>query len=75
MTTESATDMGIGLGALFGMVALIGAGVTAVSSYNYAIRDAQGLDTAGLLTNSGIAFGVAIVAASLALVAIHVYAE
>jgi len=75
MTTESATDMGIGLGALFGVVALIGAGVTAVSSYNYAIRDAQGLDTAGLLTNSGIAFGVAIVAAALALVAIHVYAE
>ncbi|WP_236039237.1 DUF7525 family protein [Haloarcula salinisoli] len=75
MTTESATDMGVGLGALFGIVALLGAGVTAVSSYNYAIRDAQGLDTAGLLTNSGLAFGVAIVAASLALVAIHVYAE
>ncbi|MFC6757805.1 MULTISPECIES: DUF7525 family protein [Haloarcula] len=75
MTTESATDMGIGLGALFGIVALLGAGVTAVTSYNYAIRDAQGLDTAGLLTNSGLAFGVAIVAASLALVAIHVYAE
>jgi len=75
MTTESATDMGIGLGAMFGIVALLGAGVTAVSSYNYAIRDAQGLDTTGLLTNSGLAFGVAIVAASLALVAIHVYAE
>jgi len=75
MTTESATDMGVGLGALFGVVALLGAVVTAVSSYNYAIRDAQGLETAGLLTNSGLAFGVAIVAASLALVAIHVYAE
>ena len=75
MTTESATDMGIGLGALFGVVALLAAGVTAVSSYNYAIRHAQGLDTAGLLTNSGIAFGVAIVTASLALVAIHVYGE
>jgi hypothetical protein len=75
MTTESASDMGVGLGALFGVVALIGAGVTAVSSYNYAIRDAQGLETAGLLTNSGLAFGVAMVAASLALVAMHVYAE
>jgi len=75
MTTESATDMGVGLGALFGVVALLGAGVTAVTSYNYAIREAQGLDTAGLLTNSGLAFGVAIVAASLSLVAIHVYAE
>ena len=75
MTTESASDMGVGLGALFGVVALIGAGVTAVSSYNYAIRDSQGLETAGLLTNSGLAFGVAMVAASLALVAMHVYAE
>jgi len=75
MTTESATDMGVGLGALFGVVALLAAGVTAVNSYNYAVREAQGLDTAGLLTNSGLAFGVAIVAASLALVAIHVYAD
>jgi Mn2+/Fe2+ NRAMP family transporter len=75
MTTESATDMGIGLGALFGVVAILGAVVTAVTSYNYAIRSAQGLDTAGLLTNSGLAFGVAIVAASLSLVAIHVYAD
>ena len=75
MTTESATDMGVGLGALFGVVALLAAGVTAVNSYNYAVREAQGLDTAGLLTNSGLAFGVAMVAASLALVAIHVYAD
>jgi len=67
--------MGVGMSALFGVVAVLAAGVTAVSSYNYAIRDAQGLDTAGLLTNSGLAFGVAMVAASLALVAIHVYAE
>ena len=75
MTTESATDMGVGLGAFFGVVALLGAAVTAVYSYNYAIREAQGLDTAGLLTNSGLAFGVAMVAASLSLVAIHAYAE
>ncbi|MDS0259000.1 hypothetical protein NDI56_06290 [Haloarcula sp. S1CR25-12] len=75
MTTESASDMGVGLGALFGVVALGAAAMTAISSYNYAIRDAQGLETAGLLTNSGLAFGVAIVAASLALVAVHVYAD
>ncbi|MDS0283151.1 DUF7525 family protein [Haloarcula onubensis] len=75
MTTESASDMGVGLGALFGVVAVVAAAVTAVNSYNYAVREAQGLDTAGLLTNSGVAFGVAMVAASLALVAIHVYAE
>ena len=67
--------MGVGLGALFGVVAVLAAAATAVTSYNYAIRDAQGLDTAGLLTNSGLAFGVAIVAASMALVAIHAYAD
>ena len=75
MTTESASDMGVGLGTMFGVVAVLAAAATAVTSYNYAIREAQGLDTAGLLTNSGLAFGVAMVAASLALVAIHVYAE
>jgi hypothetical protein len=75
MTSEPTSDMGVGLGALFGVVAIVAAGFTAVTSYNYAIREAQGLDTAGLLTNSGVAFGVAMVAASLALVAIHVYAE
>jgi hypothetical protein len=67
--------MGVGMSALFGALAIGGAVVTAVMSYNYAIREAQGLDTAGLLTNSGLGFGVAIVAASLALVAIHVYAD
>lgn len=73
MTTESATDMGVGLGLLFAVVALGGAALTGITSYNYAIREAQGLDTAGLLANSGLAFGVAMVAGSLAIVAIHVY--
>ena len=73
MSTESATDMGVGMGLLFGLLAVGGAVLTGLFSYNYAIRDAQGLETAGLLANSGIAFGVAMVAASLALVAIHVY--
>jgi hypothetical protein len=73
METDSATDMGTGLGLLFGLVAIIASAVTGLSSYNYALREAQGLDTAGLLTNSGIAFGVAMLAASLALVAIHAY--
>ncbi|GGN89429.1 MULTISPECIES: DUF7525 family protein [Haloarcula] len=73
MATESQTDMGIGLGVLFGVVAVGAAVLTAVNSYNYAIRHAQELDTSGLLLNSGVGFGVAMLAASLALVAIHVY--
>jgi len=73
MTTESATDMGVGLALLFAVVSLAGAALTGINSYNYAIREAQGLDTGGLLASSGLAFGVAIVAASLAIVAIHVY--
>lgn len=73
MATESASDMGLGLGVVFGVVATLGAVMMGVYSYNYALRDAQGLDTAGLLTNSGLAFGLAMVAACLALVAIHAY--
>lgn len=73
MSTETATDKGVGLGLLFGVIALGGAALTGIFSYNYAIRGAQGLETSGLLANSGLAFGVAMVAASLALVAIHVY--
>jgi len=75
MTTESKTDMGMGISLVFGLVALGATLLTGISSYNYAVRGAQGLDTSGLLVNSGLAFGVAIVAASFALVAIHVYAE
>ena len=66
MTTESATDMGVGLALLFGVLAIGGAALTGINSYNYAIREAQGIETTGLLANSGIAFGVAIVA-------LHVY--
>jgi len=73
MATESATDMGVGLALLFGVLAIGGAALTGINSYNYAIREAQGLDTGGLLASSGLAFGVAVVAASLAIVALHVY--
>jgi len=73
MATESATDMGVGLALLFGVLAIGGAALTGINSYNYAIREAQGLDTGGLLASSGLAFSVAVVAASLAIVALHVY--
>ena len=73
MSTNPAADKGVGLGLLFGVIAVGGAALTGIFSYNYALRSAQGLETGGLLANSGLAFGVAMVAASLTLVAIHVY--
>ncbi|WP_276271992.1 DUF7525 family protein [Haloarcula litorea] len=73
MATESHTDMGLGLGLLFGLVAVAGAAVTGITSYTYAIRHAQELETTGLLANSGIAFGVAVFGACLAIVAVHAY--
>jgi hypothetical protein len=73
MTSDSVNDKGLGLGLLFGALALGGAALTGINSYNYAIREAQGLETAGLLESSGLAFGLAVVAASLSLLVIHVY--
>lgn len=65
--------MGVGLGLLFGIVAVLAALVTTVTAYQYAIRHAQELGTGSLQLTSGIGFGVAMLAASLCLVAIHVY--
>jgi len=73
MSTESATDMGVGLSLMFAIIALGGAAMTGISSYNYAIRHAQGLETSGLLANSGLAFGAAIAFAALAIVVMHAY--
>jgi len=71
--TETQTDMGLGLGLLFGLVALGAAALMAINAYDYAVKHAQGLDTAGLLVSSGWGFGVAMLAAGLAILAIHVY--
>ena len=73
MATEATSDMGTGLGMVFGTIAALAAVLMGVYSYNYAILHVQELETAGLQVGSGLAFGVAIVAGSLALIAIHVY--
>jgi hypothetical protein len=72
-STESQTDMGIGLGLLFGLVAVGAAALMAINAYDYAILHAQGGDTSGLLVASGWAFGIAMLTAGLAVMAIHVY--
>jgi hypothetical protein len=69
-TTSSKTDMSLGLGLLFSIVAVAGAVGTAVFGYLYALEHARAVQI-----NSGIAFGVAMLAAGLAIVAIHVYED
>jgi len=67
-TTSSKTDMGVGLGLLFSIIAIVAAVAMGVFGYAYALDHARALQI-----NSGIAFGVAMLAAGLAIVAIHAY--
>lgn len=69
----SRSDMGMGLALLFGLVAVGAAAVTTINGYNYAILHAQEIETQGLLVTSGGAFGLAMLAAAVAIVAIHAY--
>jgi hypothetical protein len=72
-TTSSKTDIGIGLGLLFSILAISGAIATAVFGYTYAIHHAAGEASRALQVNSGVAFGIAMTAGALAIVAIHLY--
>lgn len=74
-TTSSKTDLSIGLGLLFSIIALAASVATAVFGYSYAVEHAAGEAARTLQINGGIAFGLAMLAASLAIVAIHVYAD
>jgi len=67
-TTSSKTDMSIGLGLLFSILAVVASVATAVFGYSYALDHARALQI-----NGGIAFGVAMLAGALAIVAIHAY--
>jgi hypothetical protein len=66
--TASQTDLSVGLGLVFTVVALLGAvGMGAASYLNVLEHDA------GLQVLSGIALAVALVAGGLAIVSLHVY--
>jgi hypothetical protein len=67
-TTSSKTDMSIGLGLLFSIVALGASATTAIFGYSYALDHARAIQI-----NGGVAFGIAMLAAALAIVAIHAY--
>ncbi|MFC6865058.1 hypothetical protein ACFQGE_16540 [Halomicroarcula sp. GCM10025817] len=62
------TDMGIGLGLVFGIVALVAVVLTAANGYAYALNG-----VASVRVTSGIVFGIGLLAAGLSIVAIHVY--
>jgi hypothetical protein len=73
MDTAASTDKGIGLGLLFSLVSVIGALLTGVIAYEYALQHAAHQASRSLQVNGGIAFTLAMVAGGIAIVAIHVY--
>lgn len=66
--TANASDMGIGLGIAFSVIALLAAVAMAVTAYLSALNHDSSLQ---LL--SGVAIAVALIAGGLAIVAIHVF--
>lgn len=62
------TDKGLGLGLVFGIVTVVAILLTALNGFAYAVEGA-----AQLRITSGIAFGIGLLTAGLAIVAIHVF--
>lgn len=67
--TRSQSDMGLGFGALFVIIAAIAAVAVAVTAYQSALADNG--DTLQLL--SGVALTVAFVAGGIAIAAVHIF--
>ena len=66
--TKRGSDLGTGVGMLFGLVAVVAAIATAATAF---LSETQGSDTMQLL--SGIALAVALLAGGVAVVAIQVF--
>ncbi len=73
MATTTRTDLGLGLGVLFSLVAVGAAVATTVLGYTYAVNHAAGEAARATQVNGGLAFGLALLAAGLAVAALHVY--
>lgn len=73
MSTSTQSDLGTGLGLLFSLAAIGAAIVTTVLGYNYAINHAAGEAARATQINAGVAFGLAMLFAALAVTAVHVY--
>ncbi|PSQ33278.1 hypothetical protein BRD09_01420 [Halobacteriales archaeon SW_10_68_16] len=68
--TARATDTGVGLSLVFGVVALLAALATFGTSYVSVVQDDHGMQVL-----SGIALAVTLLAAGLAVAAVHVFGE
>ena len=68
--TARASDMSLGLAMAFGVVAVLATLATAAASYVSVINNDAGMQTLG-----GIAFGVALFAAGLAVATLHLFGE
>jgi len=68
--TARATDTGVGLSLVFGLVALLAAFATLATSYASMINDDHGMQVL-----SGVALAVALLAASLAVAAVHTFQD
>lgn len=73
MATATSSDLGIGLGLAFSIVSVAAAAATAYLGYVYAIRHANEVAADAVQINAAMAFGAAMLAGGLAIVAIHVY--
>ena len=73
MTTTTQTDLGVGLGLLFSLLAVGGAVATTVLGYTYAVNHAAGEAARATQIHAGLAFGLSLLAAGLAVTALHVY--
>ncbi|MFB6309444.1 MAG: hypothetical protein ABEH35_08950 [Haloarculaceae archaeon] len=71
--TASRSDLSVGLGLVFGLLAVGAAIATTVAGYTYAVEHAAGESATLFQLASGWGFGVAVLLASLAIVAIHVF--
>jgi len=68
--TRTTTDMGLGLALIFGALAVFGALASTATSYRYAVAGEHLMQTA-----SGVAIGLSMLFAALAIAALHRYGE
>jgi hypothetical protein len=73
MATSTQTDFGVGFGLLFSLLAVGSAVAMTVLGYLYAINHAMGEASQSTQTGAAAAFAVAMLAAGLAVTAVHVY--
>ncbi|MFB6074004.1 MAG: hypothetical protein ABEJ89_03230 [Haloarculaceae archaeon] len=74
-TRSGRTDMGIGLGLVFGLVAVGAAVVAALLGFQHSLGGLSEAMARTVQVNTGIAIAVAIAAACLAVAGVHLFGE